>query len=61
MRFSLCSPYYCRLLSRLCHLRSMWRMVCIAFFGAFAWGAASEVYGAQIIAACKTATKAVQV
>ena len=41
--------------------RSMWRLVCIAFFGAFAWGAASEVYGPQIMSACQRALKAVTV
>ena len=27
---------------------SMWRLICLAFFGAFAWGVTWETYGAQI-------------
>lgn len=26
----------------------MWRLICLAFFGAFAWGMTWETYGAQI-------------
>ncbi len=29
-------------------LCSMWRLICLAFFGAFAWGMAWETYGARI-------------
>ena len=29
-------------------LRSMWRLICLAFFGAFAWGVTWGTYGAQI-------------
>ena len=26
----------------------MWRLICLAFFGAFAWGVTWDMYGAQI-------------
>ena len=36
---------------------SMWRLLCIAFYGAFACGAASEAYGPRITSAAQTASK----
>lgn len=43
------------------YLGSIWRLVCLAFFGAFAAGAIYEAYGLQITSFIQTAVPAVKV
>lgn len=39
---------------------SMWRLVCLAFFGVFAWAVTWDMYGAQVSAHFHRAVDAVQ-
>ena len=41
-------------------LRSMWRLICFAFFGAFGWGMTWEMYGTRILAYYNQGLHAVQ-
>ena len=42
-------------------LCSMWRLICLTFFGAFAWGVTWDVYGALISSRVRKAFDALQV
>ena len=39
---------------------SMWRLICLAFFGAFAWGVTWDMYGVQISSHVHKAIDALQ-
>ncbi|CAK0770026.1 hypothetical protein CVIRNUC_003726 [Coccomyxa viridis] len=48
------------LLALLSNIFSMWRLICLAFFGAFAWGVTWDMYGVQISSHVHKAIDALQ-